>query len=115
MESHIKFARALTNVLDNQFSIGKIHIGLDPVLGLIPGFGDVITTILSLYLVWIGIQMRLPQEKITEMVGNVITDFIIGILPIVGDIGDIFFRSNSKNMAILEEYIDKVVEGEVVR
>lgn len=115
MEGHIKVARTLTDLLDNKFGIGKFRIGLDPILGLIPGFGDIITAILSLYLVWIGVQMKLPQEKITEMVGNIVADFIIGILPIVGDIGDIFFKSNSKNMAILEEYLDKVVEGEVVK
>ncbi len=114
MEGHIKFARALTEVLDNKFSIGKLRIGLDPLLGLIPGFGDIVTTVLSLYLVWIGIQMKLPQEKITRMVGNVVTDLVIGILPIVGDFGDIFFKSNSKNMAILEEHLARVVEGEVV-
>ena len=114
MEGHLKFARALTDILDNKFGIGKFRIGLDPILGLIPGLGDILPAILSLYLVWIGIKMKLPQEKVTRMIGNVLTDLIIGFIPIVGDIGDFFFKSNSKNMKILEEYLHNVVEADVV-
>ena len=114
MEQHIKFAKVLTDLLENKFSIGKFKFGLDPILGLIPGFGDIFTTILSLYLVWIGIQIHLPQEKIIEMVKNVVLDFLIGIFPLIGDLTDVLFKANTKNMSILEKYHANIIDGDIV-
>lgn len=115
MESHLKLARTLTDLLENKFGVGKFRIGLDPILGLVPGIGDVITLGMSVYLVWIGIQLKLPQEKVIEMVGNVVVDFLIGLFPIVGDLTDVFYKANSKNMKIIEQFTSKVVEGEVLK
>jgi hypothetical protein len=117
MENHLRIARTITDLMENKFGIGKFRIGFDPILGVIPGIGDLIPFVISMYLVWIGVQMRLPQEKVVEMVGNVVVDFLIGLVPVVGDIADIAFRANSKNMKILEEFSTNkgsIVEGEVV-
>lgn len=114
MEHHIQIAKTLTDLLENKFRIGKLKFGFDPILGAIPGFGDVFTTCIALYVVWIGIQMRLPQEKIIEMIKNVAADFIIGILPVIGDLTDVVFKANTKNMRILEKYRSVVIDGDIV-
>lgn len=114
MEPHIKIARTLTDLLENKFGIGKFRIGLDPIIGLIPGVGDMVTLGISSYIVWIGVQLKLPQEKIIEMVGNVIVDFLIGLFPLIGDFSDVLYRANSKNMKIIEQYTNKFVEGEIL-
>lgn len=114
MQNHLKLARTLTDLLENKFGIGRFRIGLDPIVGAIPGVGDIITLAMSFYLVWIAIHMKLPQEKILEMIGNIIVDFLIGLFPVVGDITDIVFKANTKNMKILEEFSAGTIEGEVV-
>jgi hypothetical protein len=115
MESHLKVARTITNLMENKFGIGGFRIGLDPIIGAIPGIGDVITVAISFYLVWIGVQMKLPQEKVLEMVGNVIVDFLIGFFPIIGDLTDIVYKANTKNLRILEEFASRpIVDAEVL-
>lgn len=114
MEMHLKTARILTDLLENKFKIGGIRFGLDPVISIIPGFGDFITAVASFYLVWIGVKMRIPQTKTIEMLGNIALDFFIGLLPVVGDMTDFVFKSNSRNMRILEEYAGQIVEGQIV-
>ncbi len=113
MDSHLKTARFLTHLLENNFRIGKFSLGFDPIIGAIPYFGDVFTMAISFYLVWIGIHLKLPQEKIIEMVGNVLVDFFLGIIPVVGDFADVAYRANTKNLKILETYTS-VIEGEMV-
>ena len=115
MKKYIKTATVLSNLLDNKFKVLGIKFGLDPILGLIPGGGDLVSLILALYIVWIGIKMRLPQDKVTRMIGNVILDFGVGLVPILGDIADITFKSNLRNLEILKEHGEnEVMEGEVV-
>lgn len=111
MNKHIRFAEHITNILENRFRIMGMRFGLDPILGIIPGIGDILPALLSAYLVWIGIQMRIPNEAISKMVMNIVADFVIGIVPIIGDFGDFIFKSSTKNLQILKEYArDDVVD-----
>jgi len=114
MNTHLGYARRFAHLMDSQFKIFGVSIGLDSVIGLIPGAGDVATMFLSGYLVWIGYQMHLPVTKLLQMVGNILVDTLIGAIPLIGDLGDIFFKANLKNLAILEEFDHNIVEGEVV-
>jgi hypothetical protein len=117
MNIHLRFATILAHLMDEQFSIGKIKFGLDPILGIIPGFGDIISLGLSFYIVIIGMMLRLPQDKISSMIKNVILDFLIGLLPVVGDVADVFYKANKKNLQIIHDHVGKhsaVVEGEFV-
>lgn len=115
MENHLRTATTVANLLDNQFSFFGRRFGINGLLGLIPGAGDIITTALSAYIVWIGIQMRLPVAKIGEMIGNVAINFFIGLIPVVGDAVDFFHHANLKNLRILQDYAkDHVVEGEIL-
>ena len=115
MENHIKVASFVANLLDNRFHFLGIRFGMNGVLGLIPGIGDIITGLLSFYLVWIGLKMRLPVSVLSEMMGNVITNFLIGLVPVVGDFVDFFHKGNLKNLKILKDHAARtVVEGQIV-
>lgn len=111
---HYQTAEFLSKLLDEQFSAGKFKFGLDPILGLIPWVGDFFSFLLSLYIVWIGIQLNLPQAKISQMVGNVVFDFILGLIPIVGDLSDFVFKANKRNMEILRAHLATISDGEIV-
>ena len=115
MKNYLKTAAILANLLDNKFKILGIKFGIDPILGLIPGGGDLVSLILALYIVWIGIKMELPQDKIAKMIGNVILDFGIGLVPVLGDVGDFAFRSNLMNLEILKQHAKRdIIEGEII-
>lgn len=111
----MKTASLLANALDNSFNFFGRRFGLNGLLGLIPGAGDIITTGLSLYIVWIGVKMQLPVPKLAEMIGNVAINFFIGLVPVLGDAVDFFHKANLKNLHILQDYAKRdFIEGEVV-
>ena len=115
MENHIRVASFVANLLDNKFHFLGLKFGMNGVLGLIPGIGDIVTGLLSFYLVWIGLKMRLPASAISEMLANVLTNFLIGLIPVVGDFVDFFHKGNLKNLKILKEYAGKgIYEGEII-
>lgn len=105
MNKHLYLAEKLTDLLENRFSLFGFKFGLDAVMGIIPGIGDALPLVLSLYLVWIGVNLRLPRNKISLMLRNIILDFIIGSIPLVGDIADVLYRSNTKNLHILKSHL----------
>jgi hypothetical protein len=115
MEHHLKAARSLADLMDNKFRIFGFRFGLDPILGFIPGGGDTVSLLISLYMVWIALKMNVPKDVIGKMVGNVITDFIIGLVPVLGDFGDFVFRANMRNYQLLEEHASPhIIEGEII-
>jgi hypothetical protein len=115
-KNNLIFAKRLANLLDNKFSFLGIRFGLDPILDLIPGAGDVIGLLLGLYIIWVGYQYKLPKDRIFVMFRNVVIDFIIGLVPVVGVIGTVFYRSNQMNIRVIESYLDNdnVEDGEII-
>lgn len=81
-----------------------IRIGLDPILGLIPGVGDITTSLFSFYLMSSAIYYRVPKIIILRMALNVMFDYLMGLLPVVGDAVDFFVKSNRRNLNLLREY-----------
>jgi hypothetical protein len=114
INNHIASAKSLTFLLENRFRIFGFRFGLDPLLGLAPWVGDVISAVLALYIVWLGMRVGVPQKHIDRMVRNIIFDLIIGIIPVVGTVGDFIFRSNSRNLDIVLKHYNRAVEGEFV-
>lgn len=115
MQNHLKTARVLTHILESQFKVGPFKFGLDPLIGLIPGGGDLITALISLYIVWIAIQMKIPKNKILEMVRNIILDFLFGLVPVLGDFTDFIYHANTRNLKIIKEFTpEEIIEGEMV-
>ena len=115
-EFHLLLAKKLAALLDDRFEIFGIKFGLDPVLDLIPGIGDILATVIGIYIIYVAALFRLPQRKINRMIINMILDFVIGLVPFLGPIGTIFFRSNRMNIQILEDHMraDIVEEGVIV-
>jgi hypothetical protein len=100
------FARFLADLLDQRFTIPgtSIRIGLDPILGLIPGIGDAIANIAGSAILVIAARFHLPKIVLLRMGLNVAINAIIGAIPIFGDVFSIWFRSNAKNAELLERY-----------
>ncbi len=116
MDSHLKLAKLLAKFLDEEFKVLGVKFGFDPLIGLIPIVGDLLGLALSFYIIWIGVQMRIPHEAVSQMVANSITDFLLGIVPGVGDLADFIYKANTKNLKILEKYAMQgiIVEAELV-
>lgn len=96
--------KALSKALDAKFSVGGFKFGYDGLLGLIPVFGNGVTMTLSMYIVMRAILMRYPSAIILKMIFNILVENIIGIIPILGNIFDFAWKSNLKNISLLEKY-----------
>ena len=98
--------RRLTWLLDDAIRLPLgFRMGLDALIGLIPGFGDVAGGIMALYGIGVAWQLGAPPAVLARMVLNVTLDTLLGILPILGDLWDIGFASNRRNLAILEHWL----------
>jgi hypothetical protein len=92
-------------------------LGLDVILDLIPGIGDLVGAALGSYMVWEARNLGMSKAQMARMFGNVGVDFALGLIPWVGAVPDFFFRSNSRNLKIIRKHLDKhhpstaVIEG----
>ena len=115
MERKIKTAKFLSRLLDSQFDVGGVRFGLDPIINLIPWVGDIIGAMLSLFILRTAWQVGVSKSDLLKMVGNIVIDFVIGIIPLAGVIFDVIWKANLRNVAILEKYSHgKFVEGEIL-
>jgi hypothetical protein len=96
----------LAKLMDAQFRIPgtDIRFGLDGIIGLIPGLGDASTFAVSGYLLWIMAQNGASGYVLSRMVVNVLVDAIIGAIPFIGDIFDIAFKANMRNLKLMQEH-----------
>ena len=99
-------------LLDSRFRIPGtgIRFGLDAIIGLIPGVGDVSTPIFATLLLLQGVRMRLPVVVQARMVLNAAIDMLLGFIPVLGDLVDIGFKANLRNLALLERHARPGVE-----
>jgi hypothetical protein len=99
----------LATLLDTRFAIPftKIRFGTDSLIGLAPGVGDAITTALALYIVYEAHRLGAPKTVLARMLGNVAIDGMVGIVPVAGDVFDVMFRANRRNVRILREHLDR--------
>ena len=110
---------AMEKLLERSLTIPgtRIPIGLDALAGLIPVVGDLITAAMGAWIVWEGRNLGMPKWQLWRMAANVGFDTAIGAVPLVGDVFDFAFRSNSKNLRIIKRHLDKhhpstrVIEG----
>ena len=94
----------LASLLDDVFQIPGtgIRFGLDPLLGLVPGIGDLLTGAASFLIVFSAWQRQIPKVTVARMVANVAIDTLIGAVPLLGDVFDVVWKSNRKNINLLE-------------
>lgn len=79
----------------------RVPVGLDAVIGLVPGAGDAVSALIALGLLVEGARLGADRATILRMLGNVGIDFLIGLVPLVGDYADVLFRANSRNLALI--------------
>jgi hypothetical protein len=103
LESDLQRARQLANLLDARFEIAGIKVGMDSIVGLIPGVGDVAMTVVGLYPLYLARRHGLGRWVTTKMAGNLAIDFVVGAIPLAGDVFDLFYKANLKNLALLEK------------
>jgi hypothetical protein len=104
-EHLITIADMLAKALDTTVKIPGTswYIGLDPLLGLIPGIGDVIANLIGTVILGIATRLRLPRIVLARMSLNLLINGTIGAVPLVGDVFSIWFRSHARNAALLRE------------
>lgn len=106
-EQRVARIDALAQLLDTAFVVPgtNIRFGVDALIGLVPGIGDAITTILSLYIVNEARALGVPKLLLARMLANVAFDGVVGAVPLVGDAFDVAFRANRRNVALLREHL----------
>ena len=99
-------AQKLANLLDTAIKLPfiPIKIGLDSIVGLIPGAGDALMLFVSLRIVGLGKSLGMPSALVAQMVKNSAIDFGLGFIPFIGDLIDVFYKANQKNVRIMERW-----------
>ncbi len=82
----------------------RLRVGLDTLLGMLPGIGDLTSGMLSLYPIVEGIHLGAPRRLIGRMLANVAADLFVGSVPVVGDLFDLWFKANRRNVALLQRH-----------
>jgi len=101
--------KILTRLLDNAFQIPgtRLRIGLDAIVGIIPGIGDAIGAVFSAFIVFQAARLGASRATLARMMGNVVLDTVVGEIPLLGDLFDAGWKANTKNMALLEAHLDR--------
>ena len=102
----LAWLRAWAVLLDAKFRIPgtQIRFGIDPLLSLIPGIGDLASPLFATLMMVQGLHQRVPKVILLRMLGNALLDAVVGIVPVAGSVADIFWRANVRNLALLERY-----------
>lgn len=100
---------ALAKLMDSAIAVPgtRLRIGLDSVIGLVPGIGDIASALISSYIIWEARQLGVPRWKIARMIANTALDTTVGAIPVVGDVLDVFYKSNRRNLKILRDHLDR--------
>jgi hypothetical protein len=98
--------RRWATLLDSAFRIPGtgIRFGLDAILGLVPGLGDLSAPVFAAVLIVTGFRMRVPAVVQARMVLNAAIDLVLGLVPILGDVVDVAWKANLRNLALLERH-----------
>ena len=101
--------RRFAFLMDEAFTLPgtRIRVGIDALLGLIPGIGDVIGGVMSTWIVAGALRHRVPGRIIMRMIFNIAVDLLFGAVPVAGDVFDFLFEENVKNMRLLEKHRDR--------
>jgi hypothetical protein len=89
--------------MDRAIPVGRWSFGLDGILGLVPGLGDLASAVVSMYIVAHAARAGIPTAALARMMSNVAIDSLLGAIPFVGDLFDFFYKSNTKNLRIYEQ------------
>lgn len=96
----------LARWMDSIFEIPGIRLrfGLDALIGLIPGLGDTITSLISLYILTAASRYGVSRATMARMAANIAVDYVFGAIPLLGDVFDVYWKANQKNVALLRRH-----------
>jgi hypothetical protein len=99
--------RAVTRLFDQAFGIPgtKWRFGLDALFGLVPGLGDLMGAVVAVYALHVARQLRVPGVVQAHMLSNIAIDALVGTVPLIGDIFDFVFKAQTRNLALLDEWV----------
>lgn len=94
------------DLLDSRFRVPgtQIRFGIDPLLSLVPGIGDLASPVFAVVLIVQGLRQRVPRVVLLRMMLNALLDALIGAVPLLGNVGDVFWRANVANLALLDRH-----------
>jgi len=95
-------AEKIAWVMDGLIPMGRWSFGLDGILGLVPGLGDVIGALIGMLIVLRAVQAGIPRVVIARMMTNIAIDTFVGSIPLLGDAFDFMYKSNAKNLRLYE-------------
>ena len=101
--------RRLARLMDSSVGLPgtRFRLGLDSLFGLAPVAGDAASALVSLYIVWEARRMGAPKALVVRMLGNIAADTLGGSVPLLGDLFDVAFKSNLRNLALLEGWLQR--------
>lgn len=98
----------LAHLMDDSIAIPgtDLRVGLEAVVGLIPGLGDLATALVSLHIISEARKLGVPKKTISKMIWNVVVDTVVGAVPGAGDVFDAFWKANRKNIALIKRHFE---------
>lgn len=105
--------RLITQVMDQAFGIPgtKWRFGLDALFGLVPGLGDIVGALIGVYALHVARRLRVPSEMQLHMLTNIALDATVGTVPIAGDLFDFAFKAQTRNLAMIDDWLKTPVEA----
>ena len=107
LNADLERVRTLANLMDSQFEIAGFKLGWDAIIGLVPVVGDAVSAAIAIYPIHVAHKHKLGKTVQLRMVGNVAIDWVVGLIPLIGDIFDVGFKANLKNAKLLEKAASK--------
>jgi len=101
---------AIAWLLDNSIPVpgtGGRRLGIDALIGLVPGIGDLLSGAIGLVVVWRGSRMGVPRVVVARMLANTLLDLAIGSIPVVGDAFDLWFKASTRNLALVRGWLER--------
>jgi hypothetical protein len=107
-DARLAHVALLAHLLDRAFTIPgtRLRFGLDPLLGLLPGLGDLVGSLLGTYALFIARELGAPASIQARMVMNLVIDGLVGLVPFAGDLFDFAFKAHSRNHALLVRWLE---------
>lgn len=108
-EAALRRIRSVSKLLDEAFRVPgtNYRIGIDPLIGILPGAGDAVTTVLSLYPILEAYRLDVPKRTLAKMVARVAIDGVAGSIPVIGTLFDAAWKANKWNLRTVEQHIQQ--------
>lgn len=101
----IQHVRHLSKLMDSQFRLGGFRFGLDGLLGLIPGIGDIVTTGISIFIIADAARLGCSPTTLIRMALNLAVENLVDMVPVLGNVFDFLWKANTRNIVLLEKHL----------